>query len=86
MQNTTSQLCKSITCFLTSNWNNLHLKQVLQGWKTRAEIDIGNTIEYDVKSYQVKVIILNCAYVQLKVLIILTTNRRDAGIANMFLT
>ena len=27
---------------------------MLKAWKTRAEIDIGNTIEYDVKSYQVK--------------------------------
>ena len=32
--------------------------------KTRAEIDIGNTIEYDVKPYQVKIIIVKCTKVQ----------------------
>ena len=32
----------------------IHLKQILHSRKTKAEIDTGNTIEYDVKSYQVK--------------------------------
>ena len=31
----------------------MHPKQI-PGWKTRVEIDMGNTIEYDVRSYQVK--------------------------------
>ena len=38
--------------YLTSNRNNVDLKKVLPGWKTQADIDIGNTIEHDVKSYQ----------------------------------
>ena len=32
----------------------IHLKQILHCRKTKAEIDIGNSIEYDVTSYQVK--------------------------------
>ena len=32
----------------------IHLEQILHSWKTKAEIDTGNTIEYDVTSYQVK--------------------------------
>ena len=31
---------------------------MLKVWKTRAEIYIGNNIEYDVKSYQVKTTIV----------------------------
>ena len=33
---------------------------------TQAEIYIGNTIEYDVKSYQVKTTIVKCTNVRLK--------------------
>ena len=32
----------------------IHLKQILHSWKTKAEIDTGNTIDYDIISYQVK--------------------------------
>ena len=32
----------------------IHLKQILHSRKTKSEIDTGNTIEYDVTSYQVK--------------------------------
>ena len=32
----------------------IHLKQILHSQNTRVEIDTGNTIEYDVTSYQVK--------------------------------
>ena len=32
----------------------IHLKQILHSQKTKAEIDTGNTIEYDATSYQVK--------------------------------
>ena len=32
----------------------IHLKQILHSRKTKGEIDTGNTIEYDVTSYQVK--------------------------------
>ena len=41
--------------------NNTHKK--LPGWKTRAEIDVGNTIEYDVKYFQVKTTIVKCTKV-----------------------
>ena len=36
----------------------IHLKQKLHSRKTKAEIDAGNNIEYDVTSYQVKWTIL----------------------------
>ena len=32
----------------------IHLKKILHSQKTKAEIDAGNTIEYDATSYQVK--------------------------------
>ena len=35
-------------------------------WQTRAEIDIGNNIEHDEKSFQVKMTILKCTKVWLK--------------------
>ena len=40
-------------CNLSSDINNTS-KKILEGRKTRSEIDTGNTIEYDVKLYQVK--------------------------------
>ena len=52
-------------CNLISDVNN-NLKQILQGQNTQAEMDIGNTIEYDVKSYQVKMTIVNCTEVRQK--------------------
>ena len=36
----------------------IHLKQILHSRKTKAEIDTGNTIEYDVTSYQDKYTIM----------------------------
>ena len=41
-------------------------KQILPGWKTPAEIDVGNTIEYDMKAYQAKTTILKYEKVKLK--------------------
>ena len=32
----------------------IHLKQIIHSRKTKTEIDTGNTIDYDVTSYQVK--------------------------------
>ena len=32
----------------------INLKQILNSRKTKAEIDTGNTLEYDVTTYQVK--------------------------------
>ena len=37
------------------------LKQILHSRRTKAEIDTGNTIEYDVKSYQVNQTIVKSA-------------------------
>ena len=45
-------LCQSRMWCLTININNVHLKKILTGWKTRAEIDIDYTIDSDVKSYK----------------------------------
>ena len=39
---------------------------MLKVWNTRAEIGIGNTIEYGVKAYQVKTAILKCTKVRIK--------------------
>ena len=39
---------------------------MLPGWKTWEEIDVCNTLEYDVKSNQVKNIVVKCTKVQLK--------------------
>ena len=80
------QLHKYLMCCLTSNGNNLHIKQVWKGWKNRAEIYTGNTIDYDVKPYQVKTTIVNCTGVRLKVLKKLTAHSWDVGIPNMNVT
>ena len=53
----------------------IHLKQILTGWNTQVEIDVGNTIEYDVKLYQDKMTILKCTKVQIKGLNIFTSYR-----------
>ena len=44
----------------------IHLKQILHNQKTKAEIDTGNTIEYDVTSYQVKQTIVKKTELQLQ--------------------
>ena len=54
-------------CNLGSDVNNTP-KQILQGRKIREEIDIFNTIEYDVISYQVKTTIVKCTKVRIKLL------------------
>ena len=43
-------------------------KKMPKVWNIQAEIYIGNTIEYDVKEYQVKKDSVKCTRVQLKVL------------------
>ena len=40
--------------------------KILQSQRTKAEIDIGNIIEYDVKSYRVKTTIVKCTKVRQK--------------------
>ena len=52
-------------CGLSSDVNNT-LKTNTPRLKTRAEIDVGNSIEYDVKSCQVKRSIVKFTRVQLK--------------------
>ena len=52
-------------CNLISDVNNTS-KTNAQSVKTRAEIDICNTIEYDVKLYQVKITIVKYTEVRLK--------------------
>ena len=53
-------------CDLSSDVNNTP-KKIPQGWKIQVEIYIGNTIKYDVKSYQVKTFIVKCTELRLKV-------------------
>ena len=45
-----------------------------------------NTIEHDLKSFQVKIIIVNCTEVQLKGFKISTAHRRNVGIADVCVT
>ena len=71
---------------LTSNENSLHLKHVRQGQKPERKLTQVNTIQYDMKSHQVKMTIENCTDLRLKGLKISTTNRRDVGIANKYVT
>ena len=37
-----------------SSYVKIHLKQIIQVRRTKAEIDMGNTLEYDVNIYQEK--------------------------------
>ena len=39
---------------------------MLKAWNNRAEIEIGNSTEYDTKAYQVKMTIVKCTNVQLE--------------------
>ena len=41
---------------------------MLKVWKTRAEIYIGDTIEYDLKSNQLKMTIVKCTKLRIKLL------------------
>ena len=54
---------KPLCANLSSDVNNTPLKK-LQRRKTKVCIDIDITIEYDLKSYQVKVAIIKCTKVQ----------------------
>ena len=54
-------------CDFSINVNNTPKKKA-KNVRTRSEIYIGNIIEYDVKSYQVKTTIVKCTKVRLKVL------------------
>ena len=44
----------------------IHLKQIIQSRNTKAEIGIGNNIEYGVSSYQAKKTIVKSTEVRLK--------------------
>ena len=57
---------------------------MLKVWKTWAEIYIGNNIEYDVKSSQFKVTIVNRKKIRVKDLQ-LTVHRKTVGMANEYL-
>ena len=54
----------------------IQLKQIRQGQNTQAEIDESKPIEYDVKSYQVKMTIVKCTKIRLKGLKGFTTHRK----------
>ena len=59
--------------------------KILTVWKTRAEIDIGNTIENDVKSYQVKTTIVKFTKVLIKA-VKLTDHIKNIGMDNEYMT
>ena len=54
--------------------------------KNQSEIYIGDTIEYDVKSYQVKVTIVKLTNIQVKVITVLTVHRKTFGTTNNYVT
>ena len=64
----------------------MQLKQILQSRKTKAEIDIANTLEYDVRPYQVKKTIIECAKSTTKRIVTKTPKERDVGEANVNVT
>ena len=70
----------SCTWCLSNNGNILYLKQVLPGRKTWAGNDIGDNIVYDIRLFQVKETIVNCTWVQLKILKTSTAHRGDVKI------
>ena len=53
------QLCQTCICDLSSDVNNTPTINS-QNVKYSERIDMGNTLEYNVKSYQVKTTIVNC--------------------------
>ena len=59
-------------------------KQILKVSNKQAEIYIGNNIEYDVKSSQFKVTIVNRKKIRVKDLQ-LTVHRKTVGMANEYL-
>ena len=62
---------------LSNHENNLHINMYAKVDIHKRKLTQINTIKYDVKSYEVKMTILNFTYVQLKGLKILPTHRRD---------
>ena len=58
---------------------------MLRVWNTQAENDIVTTIEYDVKSFQVKMTIVKCTNHKKRIETYLPTER-DVGIANVYVT
>ena len=69
-------------CYLINNANNVHLNIYDKVERPEQKFTGVNTIEYDIKQYQVKNNIVNYTYVQLKILKIPTTHRREFGRAN----
>ena len=80
--NATIQLWKTFTCNLSSDINNKP-KNKYKLWKTQAEMDIGDTIDYAVKSYQVKTTIVKCTRYEKRIEDWLLTER-DVGISNVY--
>ena len=65
-------------CDLSCDVNN-RPKKILKLWNTLTEIYMGNTIEYDVKSYQVKTIIVKCTKVYIKILKFNYSHKKTLG-------
>ena len=59
---------------------------MLKVWNTRSEIDIGNTIDYDVKSCQAKTAIVKYTKVCIKVLKFNRSQKKYVGMANLYVT
>ena len=64
--NTIIKLWQTLMCDLSCDVNNTPKK--LLSLKTRAEIDVGHTIDYDVKAYQIKTTIVKFTRVRQKIL------------------
>ena len=59
---------------------------MLKSGKTQAEIYIGNTIYFDTKSSQVRVIIVKCTEIRLKELTVTLYRKKIVGISNEYVT
>ena len=71
-------------CCLINNGNNLHLKKYARDERPDRKLIKVNTIEYDVKSWQVMTTIVNCIDVPLKTLKILAAHRRYVYTVNEY--
>ena len=66
--------------------NNLHLQIFANVQIPERKLTQVNNVEYDVKLFQVITTIIKCTYIKLKGLKLLTTHKRNFGIADKYMT
>ena len=75
---------KTLIFCLRNKGNNLNLNIYAKVERPKRKLTKINTIEYVIKTYQVKITKVNFTDVWLKGLKIFTTHRTDVGIANNY--